>query len=295
MDERGGNITIIEPESRFKKVDKSLIENPNIDCLTLGVYTKIVVLGKRWQLNVKGLSKFLGVSNEKIRKSLTILENEGYLLRTPARNSKGQMAGWDYTIFPTPINENERSQVGSQGTKSIKTRNTENRCTEIPSSETRGDINNRLNESKDLTKSKNLNNNNYSEDDFDDLEEDDDCLPFGYTEEEKAQRRANRIKERELEKQLQNPIYEGLNLNTAMLEVINEWKAYKKERRQTYTPKGEIMFIKKLLEYSKGCVSVARQIVENSMANNYAGIYEPKQTTTTNRTGVMLNVNDRWK
>ena len=138
-------------------------------------------------------------------------------------------------------------------------------------------------------------NNNYSEDDFDDLEEDDDCLPFGYTEEEKAQRRAKRIKERELEKQLQNPIYEGLNLNIAMLEVINEWKAYKKERRQTYTPKGEIMFIKKLLEYSKGCVSVAKQIVENSMANNYAGIYEPKQTTTTNRTGVMLNVNDLWK
>ena len=143
----------------------------------------------------------------------------------------------------------------------------------------------------------NINNkeiNKESEDSFDDLEEDDD-LPFGYTEEEKAQRRANRIKERELEKQLQNPIYEGLNLNTAMLEVINEWKAYKKERRQTYTPKGEIMFIKKLLEYSKGCVSVAKQIVENSMANNYAGIYEPKQTTTTNRTGVMLNVNDLWK
>ena len=136
-------------------------------------------------------------------------------------------------------------------------------------------------------------NNISEEEDFDDLDDISDDLPFGYTEEEKAKRRAERMKERELEKQLQNPIYEGLNLSTGMLEVINEWKAYKKERRQAYTPKGERMFIQKLLSYSGGCINVARQIIETSMANNYSGIFEPKPTT--NRVGVMLNVNDLWK
>ena len=53
--ETTGNITIIEPISRFKKVDISLIENERIDCTTLGVYTKLIVLGKKWNLNVRGL------------------------------------------------------------------------------------------------------------------------------------------------------------------------------------------------------------------------------------------------
>ena len=47
--EKVGNITIVEATSRFKKVDISLIENANIDCLTLGIYTKLIVLGKRWK------------------------------------------------------------------------------------------------------------------------------------------------------------------------------------------------------------------------------------------------------
>ena len=137
-----GNITIIEAESRFKKIDKSLIENPNIDCLTLGVYAKMVVLGKKWQLNVSGLRKHLGLSDEKVRKALSLLEKEGYIVRTPCRNEKGQMSGWDYTIHPTPTNENERSQAGFKS---------DNRPTETPTppktdhTDTGGDINNRLN------------------------------------------------------------------------------------------------------------------------------------------------------
>lgn len=107
-----GNITIIESESRFKKVDISLIENIRIDCTTLGIYTKLIVLGKKWNLNVKGLRKHLGLSDEKVRKALSLLEQEGYIVRTPCRNEKGQLLGWDYTIYPIPVGEEERSQAG---------------------------------------------------------------------------------------------------------------------------------------------------------------------------------------
>lgn len=145
--EQCGNITIIESESRFKKVDKSLIENPNIDCLTLGIYTKLIVLGKKWKLNVKGLRNHLGLSDEKVRKSLSLLEKEGYILRTPTRNEKGQMMGWNYAIYPTPINESERSQAGFKN---------ENRQDEEPTprktdhSDIGGHLNNRLNQQLDL-------------------------------------------------------------------------------------------------------------------------------------------------
>lgn len=110
--EKVGNITVVEAQSRYKKVDIALIENENIDCLTLGIYTKLIVLGKKWNLNVKGLRYHLGLSDEKVRKALSLLEHEGYIVRTPCRNEKGQLLGWNYTIYPIPVNEDERSQAG---------------------------------------------------------------------------------------------------------------------------------------------------------------------------------------
>ena len=145
--ETTGNITIIESVSRFKKVDISLIENERIDCITLGIYTKLIVLGKKWNLNVKGLKKHLGLSDEKIRKSLSLLEQEGYIVRTPCRNEKGQLVGWDYAIYPTPVDEEERSQAGVKK---------DSRQGEKPStpktaySDKGGLLNNRLNRTIDL-------------------------------------------------------------------------------------------------------------------------------------------------
>ena len=145
--ETTGNITIIEPISRFKKVDISLIENERIDCTTLGVYTKLIVLGKKWNLNVRGLRKHLGLSDVKVRKSLSLLEQEGYIVRTPCRNEKGQLVGWDYAIYPTPVSEDERSKAGAG-------KDTPN--SDLPStpksahSDIGGLINNRIKETIDL-------------------------------------------------------------------------------------------------------------------------------------------------
>ena len=145
--ETTGNITIIEPISRFKKVDISLIENERIDCTTLGVDTKLIVLGKKWNLNVRGLRKHLGLSDEKVRKSLSLLEQEGYIVRTPCRNEKGQLVGWDYAIYPTPVSEDERSKAGAG-------KDTPN--SDLPStpksahSDIGGLINNRIKETIDL-------------------------------------------------------------------------------------------------------------------------------------------------
>ena len=145
METTTGNITIIEPISRFKKVDISLIENERIDCTTLGVYTKLIVLGKKWNLNVRGLRKHLGLSDEKVRKSLSLLEQEGYIVRTPCRNEKGQLVGWDYAIYPTPVSEDERSKAGKETPNS-----------DLPStpksahSDIGGLINNRIKETIDL-------------------------------------------------------------------------------------------------------------------------------------------------
>lgn len=111
--EKCGNIYIEEPESEFKRVYKGIINSPNIDCLTLGIYVKILVLGKKWQLNIKGLSSHFGISDTKIRKSISLLEHEGYISRKAVQDEKtGKLAGWNYTLYSIPLDESKRTCAG---------------------------------------------------------------------------------------------------------------------------------------------------------------------------------------
>lgn len=62
----------------------------------------------------------------------------------------------------------------------------------------------------------------------------------------------------------------------AMNEVIELWMAYKKERKQSYKPLGQKGFINKLKHLSDDNAETARKIVEQSIANNWAGIFPLK-------------------
>lgn len=64
--------------------------------------------------------------------------------------------------------------------------------------------------------------------------------------------------------------------NAQMNEAISRWVAYKKERGQTYKPIGLKAFITKLDNLSGGKGDAALKIVEQSMANNYSGVFPLK-------------------
>ena len=59
-------------------------------------------------------------------------------------------------------------------------------------------------------------------------------------------------------------------------EALEMWLAYKKEKRQTYKPRGLEALKKKLLQLSNGNPEYAKEIVEYSMGNNYTGLFIPK-------------------
>ena len=59
-------------------------------------------------------------------------------------------------------------------------------------------------------------------------------------------------------------------------EALEMWLAYKKEKRQTYKPRGLAALKKKLLQLSNGNPEYAKVIVEYSMGNNYTGLFSPK-------------------
>lgn len=62
------------------------------------------------------------------------------------------------------------------------------------------------------------------------------------------------------------------------MECVNTWLAYKKEKKQTYKPKGFVVFYKKLVADSNNNPIVAAKMIENSMANNYAGVFKLKDS-----------------
>ena len=76
-----------------------------------------------------------------------------------------------------------------------------------------------------------------------------------------------------------------------MKEAITRWLAYKKERGQTYKPTGLKAFITRLGNLSGGNGEVALKIVEQSMANNYSGVFplnSNRAVTNTPDMGVVL-------
>lgn len=100
-----GNIHIIHAQDNYQRVAKSVIFSETIDVATLGIYVKVLVLGEKWKLNVKGLASALKVSPERIRKAFALLEELGYLRRQKGKNESGKFSGWDYEISAVPFDQ----------------------------------------------------------------------------------------------------------------------------------------------------------------------------------------------
>ncbi len=63
-------------------------------------------------------------------------------------------------------------------------------------------------------------------------------------------------------------------------DLLKTWLSYKKSKNQTYKSEDSIkIFYKKLIEYSGSDLDKAKIIIENSMCNNWAGIFPMKETT----------------
>jgi hypothetical protein len=62
-----------------------------------------------------------------------------------------------------------------------------------------------------------------------------------------------------------------------MAYLVQRWLDYKKSIKDSYKSQESLdMFVKKLINYSGGNAKVAEEIIETSMANQWKGIFEPK-------------------
>lgn len=120
-----GNITIIPPKDNFLKVSKDIVYNNDVDALSLGVYVKVIALGRNWNLNVHGLAKILGLSVAKIKSVFATLEQAGYLRRCRVKGDAGRFCGWDYEVYSEPLTDHPENRP------SVNTDIGENRPSEI--------------------------------------------------------------------------------------------------------------------------------------------------------------------
>jgi DNA-binding PadR family transcriptional regulator len=65
-------------------------------------------------------------------------------------------------------------------------------------------------------------------------------------------------------------------VDETFMPIVLEWLEYKKEKRQSYKQRGFNAMYESLLKMSNNNPSVAKAIVEQSMQNNYAGLFPLK-------------------
>ena len=75
---------------------------------------------------------------------------------------------------------------------------------------------------------------------------------------------------------------EPIAIAPEMQEVVDTWMQYKKEKGQSYKPTGFKTFYKNLCELSGNNPQVAMAIIEQSMRNNYAGIFPLRNNNNNN-------------
>lgn len=74
-----------------------------------------------------------------------------------------------------------------------------------------------------------------------------------------------------------------------LVDVVNTWLNYKKEKQQTYKQSGFNAMVKKLIAYSGGEPQIAQQIIDNAMAANYIGFF-PLKNNGQQQTNLIMDV-----
>ena len=85
-------------------------------------------------------------------------------------------------------------------------------------------------------------------------------------------------------------------LQKDFIPIVEKWLLYKKEKKQEYKGQTSInTFCKKLIEYSNGEPIIAEAIIEQSIANNWAGIFELKNNNNGNKQQNGLDADAKWR
>ena len=111
-----GNITIILPAENFVKVPVGIVCNDTVDALALGVFVKVLELGREQAITIQGLADILDLSLAKVQKAFATIETAGYLHRSRVKDAAGRFVGWDYEISSAPLTDYPKNRLSEKPT-----------------------------------------------------------------------------------------------------------------------------------------------------------------------------------
>ena len=89
-------------ENPFVQLYKKTLEDNRLTWKAKGVWAYLMSKPDNWIVRVEDLvNRSSNDKRDSIRTALRNLEENGYIIRTKARNEKGKYAGYDYVIFET--------------------------------------------------------------------------------------------------------------------------------------------------------------------------------------------------
>lgn len=221
--------------------------------------------GRVWFFrSVKSICDDFGyLTPSKVKTAIEKLVSEGWILKGDYNTDRMKRVAWysltDYTLSlftGTPIGENR------QCNNDFSVKNSENSNTIGENDTTIGDFSQCKDNSKEDSKQS--------------------------TTVEEKKKDNNKLLSK---KETKNDQLDMSIVPPALVDVVKEWLEYKKERRETYKPKGFKVLVRDIVEYSQGDPNIAQRIIEQSMRCNYAGIFSLKDNANNNNydTGMIIN------
>lgn len=102
-------LTYVSPKDKFEKIHMNVILK--FDAEVVGIYCKLVTMSQGKSLSISWLSKKLGINERRMRKTIVLLEEEGYVTREPLYVN-GRLNGWDYKLYSEPVRKENRTHAG---------------------------------------------------------------------------------------------------------------------------------------------------------------------------------------
>lgn len=225
----------------YQNIPRDLIFDDKLSDRARFVYCYMASKPKEWEFFHAPMAKELGYSVDTLRKYIGELVASGWLTRYEQSNEKGVFGAVEYTI------EAERKITDEE----------KYRCGNLPI--------------RKNTDTVNFRHGKIPQQDNKDFKQNKDCL------DNRDDERKEEIDKPISEKKMKNAYCLDLSaVDDKYMGAVLMWLDYKRERRDSYKQRGFNAFYSHLLELSGGDSDKAMRIVEQSMANNYRGIFPIK-------------------
>ena len=216
-----------------------------------GLLTLMLSLPDDWNYSLKGLVSLCSESESAVKSSLQELKEFGYLRIQKLAPKKGNgKFEYIYEIFESPLKKEERQRVNKKAENlQLENQPDENVTIENLKVENQPVENLQLENQPDILITKQ-----------------------SRTKELNTKEKNKKEKTDHTEKLFE--YIESLKIDAEKKKIFKEWVGYKKSKGQYKDTKSLDVLIRRFIKYS---VEELRNIVEKSIMNNYAGIFEPKE------------------